>query len=58
MTNKYADRLVLVEVTHDVAKVWAVREPSNTHPDVILREPLSIGKTLLDSSYYEDLSLS
>ena len=39
MTNKYADRLVVVEVTHDVAKVWAVRESSQTHPDVILREP-------------------
>lgn len=39
MTNKYAERLVLVEVTHDVAKVWAVRESSQTHPDVILREP-------------------
>lgn len=41
MTNKYADRLVLVEVTHDFAKVWAVRDASNTHPDVILREPES-----------------
>ncbi len=39
MTNKYADRFVVVEVTHDVAKVWAVRESSQTHPDVILREP-------------------
>lgn len=39
MTNKYADRLVLVEVTHDMAKVWAVRDASNTHPDVIKREP-------------------
>lgn len=39
MTNKYANRLVVVEVTHDIAKVWAVREPSQTHPDVVLREP-------------------
>lgn len=39
MTNKYADRLVVVEVTHDVAKIWAVRESSQAHPDVILREP-------------------
>ena len=39
MANKYANRLVVVEVTHDIAKVWAVRDPSQTHPDVVLREP-------------------
>jgi hypothetical protein len=39
MSVNIEKRLTVAAVTRGVAKVWAVRDPAETHPEVIVKEP-------------------
>ena len=39
MSVNIEKRLAVVAITRNVTKIWAVRDPSETHPEVILRFP-------------------